>query len=32
MDGLLHIEESLSHILDRTSWIKTVDDFFTTPS
>lgn len=32
MDGLLNIEESLLHILDRTSWIETVDDFLTTPS
>lgn len=32
MDGLLNIEESLLHILDRTKWIVTVDDFLTTPS
>ncbi len=32
LDGLYHIEESLLHLLDRTSWIKTVDDFASTPS
>ncbi len=26
-DALLHIEESLEHIVERTSWIETVDDF-----
>jgi len=31
-DGLHMIEESLLHILERTSWIKTVDDFLTTPT
>jgi len=30
-DGLLDIEEALLHIIDRTSWIKTADDFATTP-
>ena len=30
-DGLLDIEEALVHIIDRTSWIKTADDFATTP-
>jgi uncharacterized protein with HEPN domain len=27
LDALRNIEESLEHILERTSWIKTVDDF-----
>jgi len=31
IDGLLDIEEALLHIIDRTSWIKTADDFATTP-
>ena len=31
IDGLLDIEETLLHIIDRTSWIKTADDFATTP-
>ncbi len=30
MSGLHNIEKSLLHILDRTSWIKTVDDFLKT--
>jgi uncharacterized protein with HEPN domain len=29
LDALHNIEESLEHILDRTSWIETVDDFVT---
>jgi uncharacterized protein with HEPN domain len=32
LDGLRNIEESLLHLLDRTSWIKTVEDFLATPS
>lgn len=32
IDGLRNIEESLLHILERTSWIETVDDFLKTPS
>lgn len=32
MDGLRNIEESLLHILDRTSRVETVDDFLVTPS
>ena len=31
IDGLLNIEEALLRIIDRTSWIKTADDFATTP-
>ncbi|SCD20232.1 hypothetical protein PSM36_1410 [Proteiniphilum saccharofermentans] len=31
MNGLRNIEKSLLHILDRTSWIETVDDFLKTP-
>ena len=31
IDGLLDIEETLLHIIDRTSWIKTADDFASTP-
>ena len=31
IDGLLDIEEALLHVIDRTSWIKTADDFATTP-
>jgi len=31
IDGLLDIEEALLHIIDRTSWIKTANDFATTP-
>jgi len=31
IDGLLDIEDTLLHIIERTSWIKTVDDFTTTP-
>ena len=32
IDGLRDIEETLLHIIDRTSWIKTADDFATTPT
>jgi len=32
INGLYNIERSLLHILDRTSWIETVDDFLKTPS
>ena len=32
INGLYNIEKSLLHILDRTSWIETVDDFLKTPS
>jgi uncharacterized protein with HEPN domain len=32
INALYNIEKSLLHILDRTSWIKTVDDFLKTPS
>ncbi len=32
INGLRNIEKSLLHILDRTSWIETVDDFLKTPS
>ena len=31
VDGLRDIEEALLHIIDRTSWVKTVNDFATTP-
>jgi uncharacterized protein with HEPN domain len=31
IDGLLDIEEALLHIIDRTSWIKTAEDFAATP-
>ena len=31
IDGLLDIEETLLHIIDRMSWIKTADDFAATP-
>ena len=31
IDGLRDIKEALLHIIDRTSWIKTPDDFATTP-
>jgi len=31
IDGLRDIEEALLHIIDRTSWIKTSEDFATTP-
>ncbi|MDR1226057.1 MAG: DUF86 domain-containing protein [Prevotellaceae bacterium] len=31
-EGLRNIEESLLHILDRSSWIKSVEDFLTTPA
>jgi uncharacterized protein with HEPN domain len=29
LDGLLNIEEALEHLIERTSWIETVDDFVT---
>jgi len=32
MDGLLNIEESLVHVLERTASIKSVNDFLTTPA
>ena len=32
IDGLLDVEESLLHIIDRTAWIKTADDFVTSPT
>jgi uncharacterized protein with HEPN domain len=32
LDGLHSIKESLLHLLNRTSWIKTPDDFLATPS
>jgi uncharacterized protein with HEPN domain len=32
INGLRNIEESLLHILDRTSSVKTVADFFSTPA
>jgi uncharacterized protein with HEPN domain len=32
IDELLDIEETLLHIIDRTSWIKTANDFATTPT
>jgi len=32
IDQLLDIEEALLHIIDRTSWIKTEEDFATTPT
>jgi len=31
VDGLLNIEESLAHVIERTSSIQTVDDFLATP-
>jgi len=31
IDGLRDIEEALLHVINRTSWIKTADDFATTP-
>ena len=31
IDGLQDIEETLLHVIDRTSWVKTVDDFATNP-
>ena len=31
IDGLRDIEEALLHVIDRTSWIKTAEDFVTTP-
>ena len=31
IDELLDIEETLVHIIDRMTWIKTVDDFTATP-
>lgn len=32
LDGLYNIEESLEHILERTSWIHTADDFVKSPT
>jgi uncharacterized protein with HEPN domain len=32
IDGLCDVEEALLHIIDRTSWIKTANDFAATPS
>ena len=32
IEGLRHIEELLSHLLERTSRIETVDDFLLTPT
>ena len=32
IDGLRDIEEALLHVIDRTSWIKTAEDFATTPT
>jgi uncharacterized protein with HEPN domain len=32
IDGLLDIEEALLHVIDRTSWIKTANDFAATPT
>lgn len=31
-EGLRNIEESLQHILNRASWIKSVEDFLTSPT
>jgi uncharacterized protein with HEPN domain len=31
IDGLRDIEEALLHVIDRTSWIKSVEDFATPP-
>jgi uncharacterized protein with HEPN domain len=31
LDSLHNIEESLRHLLDRTAWIETVDDFLASP-
>ena len=31
IDGLRNIEEALLHVIDRTAWVKTADDFATTP-
>jgi uncharacterized protein with HEPN domain len=31
IDGLRDIEEALLHVIDRTSWVKSVEDFTTTP-
>ena len=31
IDGLYDIEEALLHIIKRTSWIKNINDFATTP-
>ena len=31
LDGLHNIEETLLHILDRASWIETVDDLLSSP-
>jgi uncharacterized protein with HEPN domain len=32
IDNLRNIEETLLHVLDRSSWIKNVDDLLTSPS
>ena len=32
IDVLRDIEEALLHVIDRTSWIKTAEDFATTPT
>jgi uncharacterized protein with HEPN domain len=32
IDGLRDIEEALLHVINRTSWVKTVEDFATTPN
>ena len=32
IDGLRDIEEALLHVINRTSWIKTAEDFATTPT
>ena len=32
IDGLRNIEKSLMHIIDRTSWIKTANDFAISPA
>ena len=31
IDGLCDVEEALLHVIDRTLWIKTIEDFATTP-
>jgi len=32
IDGLRDVEEALLHIIDRTSWIITANDFASTPN
>jgi uncharacterized protein with HEPN domain len=32
LDGLRNIEEALLHVLDRASWVKSVDDLVVSPS